>query len=432
MAYPLLKTKKIDRYLLVYYIILFLLTIFLTRPNVTYGGTIRLGYLALMILPFFISKKYSVAAFTAFVSISFNSFYPMLPSIYTPYILIALFLMYPIKNVCKNRLVILFIFIYFFIREYFYANYNVEFLVWSSVALMLSASVNTKEDIKHLAISFVAISLFLSLMFILYGSFFMTVYSVKDDLERVGWINQNLFGGIVGIGIIIAMYIMLNRTRLNIGKPIYIMCIATFVISYIALIMNASRGAIISVSLCSMLLIMTSKVKIKYVIALMALLSAFFIILYMNGYFELLIHRMQDDTFSTGGGRTEIWMEKLFAFDDTTIWEQLFGLGYNGSLSLGNIHLDTHNDFVTSLFAYGYIGLVLLGIFFIMPVIMVSKAERKTVYIFTLYLFIESFVLSPICRGYFTFTMFYVLILRIAYLSKSGITLTGGTSSQEG
>ena len=193
-------TTKKGKTLLGYYLSLFVLTIFLSRPNVAYGEVLRLGYLALLVIPLFVSKKYSIAAFTTFVGISFNSFYPMLPSIYTPYVLIAFTIMYPLAGIRMNRLTIPIIFLFFAIREYLCIDINIEFLVWGFVAIMLSTKINTEEDVKHLMISFIFVSFFLSFMLLLYASFFMSVYSIDDNLERVGWINQNLFGGTVGLG----------------------------------------------------------------------------------------------------------------------------------------------------------------------------------------------------------------------------------------
>lgn len=412
-------TTKKGKTLLGYYLSLFVLTIFLSRPNVAYGEVLRLGYLALLVIPLFVSKKYSIAAFTTFVGISFNSFYPMLPSIYTPYVLIAFTIMYPLAGIRMNRLTIPIIFLFFAIREYLCIDINIEFLVWGFVAIMLSTKINTEEDVKHLMISFIFVSFFLSFMLLLYASFFMSVYSIDDNLERVGWINQNLFGGTVGLGQILALYLLLNRKRFNINKYIQIFCIVTFAICYAALIINSSRGAIISVTLCSILFLCTSKVKVQYLLIAIIALFIFVVYLYNNGYFELLIYRMQDDTLETGGGRTEIFAEKLAAFFELPILEKLFGLGYENSIFLGSIKLDTHNDFATSLFAYGYIGLILFLTFILAPLFIVSRKCLRTICILLLYLILESALLSPIFRGYFLFTMFYVLLSRIAYLSKN-------------
>ena len=263
MEIKIASEKNNNKLLLGYYFVLFILTFFLSRPNVTYGETIRLGYLVLLVIPLFASKKYSIAAFTTFVGISFNSFYPMLPSIYTPYVLIAFIITYPLIGLRKNRFTIPIIFLFFVMRECLCPEINIEFLVWSFVAIMFSTKINTEEDVKHLIISFIAISFFLSCMLLLYGSFFLSVYSISDNLERAGWINQNIFGGTVGLGQILALYLLLNRKKLNINKSLQIFCMVTFAICYAALIINSSRGVIISVTLCSILFLCISKVKIQ-------------------------------------------------------------------------------------------------------------------------------------------------------------------------
>ena len=399
-----------------YYMLISLLTMYLTKPDFMLSGMYRAVYLIMVIFPLFFHRKYIPMIFTLFVGFSFASFYPLLPSVDYFYPLIVLVLYFCCLPKLNTLLIFFLLLIsYFFFIEAFSINSDYDFVIWITTALFLSELINTPNGLKKIVLAYVILSMMLSMLFIINFDYFASQY-MDSSLERSGWINPNVFGGIIGLGTVCSFYILLNRQFDN--RILRGIVLFTSILSCFVLIINASRGAIISTSIAILFLFLTSTVKLSYKFLFLLMLAVFIFALYNFGYFELLETRFMSDNTESGGGRLDIWNAKFDAFWNLPIVNRIFGVGYSNCLSLGGIYMDTHNDFLTALFAYGYIGLVLFSCLLFAPLFIAPKHLRKQIVVFEIFLCFESMVLSPMMRGYFVFLMFLFVLYHLSYIER--------------
>lgn len=404
---------------ILYYAVMLILTFVLTKPDVEYGMTFRVGYLAAISIPLLLNAKYIASFFLMFMGIAVTSFAPLPPT--APHyglLLLFLFLILKLDSAKQDGYKAFVMFFYFFVIEFLYVNPNINFLLWAVVAMGLSLFVKNMDDVNRIGVAFVIISLILSSLYIVYFNDFVEQYGAKeDDLQRASWINQNVYGGVVGCGFVCALYFLTNARKLNISRVIKYISLFAAIISFIALVLNASRGSIIASVISAIILLFTSNLKKINLLVILGLIVAFVVYLYNDGYFDLLIHRFNDDTMSTANGRTIIWQEKWQAFNQQPFYQQLFGIGYENCLNLG-LYFDTHNDFMTALYAYGYVGFVIFCVFVLMPFFYIHKSFRWILLAFWIFFVTELMVLSPIYRGLFVFNMFYVMMIKMVKFSQ--------------
>lgn len=141
---------------------------------------------------------------------------------------------------------------------------------------------NNEQNLKLLAFSFPVASLVLSLLFLLNQTYFMFSYST--EVERSGWINANQFGGIIGLGVIVGVALIIKQIKLNITFKETVLLLVCVVVSYIVVVLNASRGAFISTSLTSLILVFMSNIKNGYKILIIVALIFFAFLLWQSGF----------------------------------------------------------------------------------------------------------------------------------------------------
>lgn len=404
-----------------YYAIILLLTFWLSKPYAEYGLE-RYVYMLAVVAPLFFNKSYIALALPLFWGISQSSFTVLLPTNNVYILLVAVALCITELRITRQLMISLVSILYLLCIELFGIVPYFECAICGASAMFISLSVVSKQDIKKLGSAFGMMSLVLSILFLIYFEEFSDTYASVgfEQVERASWINANVFGGVIGIGMVSSIFLLTLSKEFIINNWHKLICIVTVLVSLVVLIMNASRGALIASVVSSLLLLTFSKLKKSYLLLIFLLLTIFVVVLYNAGYFELLELRTigDDNTTDTAGGRTEIWEAKLNAFTNLSIFQQCFGIGYDECVNLG-IYFDTHNDFVTALCAYGYIGFCLFIALLVYPLVIARKNKRLVVLSLLLFLILECFVLSPILRGYFIFFLFYVMILKFAVMSES-------------
>jgi O-antigen ligase len=200
--------------------------------------------------------------------------------------------------------------------------------------------------------------------------------------------------------------------ELNIGlKVVYITAI---VISLPTLLLNASRGAMLSVVCAFVFLSMFSKIKPWQKIGIVLMGAVGVIYLYNNQYFDLLLYRIENDS-GGGSGRTEIWEAKFRAFSQGNIAQILFGNGYYGGMTITGRYMGFHNDFVGFLVEYGIVGLCLLLYMLYYPIRMFFKrgiiqpdVMVIVFYLATCFITLEPFGLALL--PYYSFYMYALLL----------------------
>ena len=407
------------------YAVVLITMVFISKPEVEYGMTIRLLLFGAAMFPLLFSSKYIIFSFTCIYSINSTSFCRILPSdAYYYYILI--FIAFCICKRSNEMFKIMWKCGVAIIPFYFISLIHgdaQDFQLWWAVCLLFIPFLNNEQNLKLLAFSFPVASLVLSLLFLLNQAYFMFSYSV--EVERSGWINANQFGGIIGLGVVVGIALIIKQIKLNITFKETVLLLVCVVVSYIVVVLNASRGAFISTSLTSLIFVFMSNIKNGYKILIIVALIFFAFLLWQSGFFELLMFRMEADTASTAGSRSLIWAEKLDSFfNEGTPLQWLLGAGGRaGAEMLGhsrNIYnMSTHNDFVTVIVGFGipcflYYIYLLFYPYFNMP----KGHDRNVLGAFMIFLFLESSVLEPMFRGYVSYIMFYIFLFTYSHYMK--------------
>lgn len=403
---------------ILYYLLLSGLMFLLLRPGVHVASPIRIGLMFLALLPAFSRPEYLPFCMTCIVGISSNAFYDILPTSPGYYLIIILLLYVNYKKRSGFFLNAFGIYSVFLLFSLAHGDFPV-FLTWGLIAVILADFIKTRSDFGNLVIAFMIASFIPSLLFLMYQDFFNVDYGSMDEgLQRAYWMNTNRFGAAIAAGGVMAVaYIsgLLNVTR---TESLRILSIITIVLAIPTLVLNASRGAIFAFIIPSLIVFLLSEVKTVYKLTSFAIIALVLYHLYARtDMFELLIARMQDDTFETGGDRTTIWENKLSKFLEYDFATQFVGIGRSACVRLAG-YMSTHNDFLTAFIGYGYFGLFLFSILIAFPFIKAPKRSKKAVFVLSLYIVIECFVLEPIFRGYLFFLMFYIFTLKYALLER--------------
>lgn len=277
------------------------------------------------------------------------------------------------------------------------------------------------EVISMFSLVFALISLSLSIMFILADPSESRSYSYSG-LERVmAFADPNYYACTLGMGALTSVIEIFRPVK----KTIYLKAFYIFVtfFSFVILILNASRGGVLSFAVAAAVIVFFSRIGKKGKSATIVALGLLIVFIYENDYFALLEYRLQNDT---GGGshRTDIWMYKLTAFtQDSNFLHWLVGNGHNGGLAIGGSQfgygagkvLGFHNDFVAFLVDYGLIGLsFFVGFLYSMfRLARKNKSMRIFGYAALIFLIIQAMTLEPFTAGSLSIWIFsmYIMLL---------------------
>lgn len=408
--------------LFLYYFLIGLFTIFFACSGKELGSIGRVIYCSAIILPSIANIKLLSGALVCFWGISMCIFTPLFPST-TSIILLEIIVAIVISPRHLDLRVHKFFFIicvsYFCLNDVLHASlnyvYNLELGIF--VAILLSFCISKRKDVEMLALGFCFMSIFISVIFLLTYKQFLHEYAL-NGIERSSWINPNYLGGHLSLGIVSGLWLMFYGYSL-VRKKIYrLIIILGLLICIVALGMNASRGSILACSLPFLWFLWTSRIQKKTKIGVILLNICFIIFLLSSNYIELLIYRFGSDDATTGNGRTIIWVSKINEFlSSDNLMNLLFGIGQDACREIA-VNIATHNDFVTSFIAYGFIGIVLFILFIALPIIISNKQNRKQIIGLSLFLCIECFVLEPIYRGYYVFIIYYLFIYKLSQIDK--------------
>lgn len=275
------------------------------------------------------------------------------------------------------------------------------------------AMMSAKHDDSTIwgAYAFIIASIIVSIVYTLNFSTYAEKYNTISEVMRSYYIDPNYQGGAIGMGLIFAIYLLLNKKADALW--LRILCIVGIIVPMVTLFTLASRGALLAVVFASALLFVASdaKMNIKVVaIGVGVLLVAY---AYSNHYMDLLIVRMQEKSMATGSSRTFIWASKLNAFSrDNNLLHWLFGIGRMNSLKLGEYHLDYagaafHNQYLAMLVNYGLVGFFGFISLMALPIVRAAKEKKVIVSILILYLATICMTLEPLTTAFPAFYLFY-------------------------
>ncbi|MBR3830019.1 MAG: O-antigen ligase family protein [Muribaculaceae bacterium] len=423
-----MKNKKQNIFIPIYYAILVLIMMSRKDAASEPSMVLRLAFMAAVVFPAVLFKNVSYpAVITLFYTLASQGFaYSYMPytySIYAWVTLVIVLFFYKVKIENLSNIPKFFIFFTFYILavDFITSVSNVEanvfqniFYDFFSIILFLIIIAKDKEKtLTQLPLSFAVITIVLSYLFLANRNEFIS--ETVGGMERSGWVDPNYFGTIIGIGTTISFMKLFSKEwkELNIGlKVVYITAI---VISLPTLLLNASRGAMLSVVCAFVFLSMFSKIKLWQKIGIVLIGAVGIIYLYNNQYFDLLLYRIENDS-GGGSGRTEIWEAKLRAFSQGNIAQILFGNGYYGGMTITGRYQGFHNDFVGFLVEYGIVGLCLLLYMLYYPIRMFFKRGiiQPDVMVIVFYLVACFITLEPFGLAMLPYYSFYMYALLLS------------------
>lgn len=291
------------------------------------------------------------------------------------------------------------------------------------LCILFFVCMEKKEEVgnRFLPYSFILISLTISYWALFCPEAQIKSYNRVGDMEQTGWMDPNYLSAILGTGLIVSIRELLSGDKKLLGKVVLII---TTIASVFALLQLASRGIILAVLGSILVLISFSRINLWVKTTVFVVAAAFVVFLYSNGYFDFVLARFEADDGS-GSHRTEIWMSKLNAFfNSKNPLHWLFGIGQSEGMKLGEYFglsvngLSTHNDFVSVLIYYGFIGVILLFAVIAYPLRICSKQIRPQIVALLCYLLMCSMSIEPLAQGSLVYLSFFFYIIQLARQSR--------------
>lgn len=414
-----------ERRLYRYYFLLLIVLCSWVSPTLAPPMPLRLVYLIALVLPAILKAPQMLvpvlACFTALGTYGIScSYMPTEKWIYLLIIAASLFIVSSRLKSCQRPPII---FVVFCLYVCFIDLVNGEELVnidYSLLIVLISfffVSKNGSEKYSYI-LAFMIITIILSIFFFTYGQ--SSAIEVSETGRR-SWIDPNYFGNVCGMGVVLAYNIVVNKLAPN--KFFNKIAIFTIPLGMLLVVMNASRGAFLSMGVAIVVITMFSKIKFKQKIGIAVLVALGVLVMYSLGAFDLLSERLMDED-DTGNGRTLIWEAKMLGYMSGNTCEKFFGIGYKEGFFLaipGGFGF--HNDYLAFLVDYGVVGLILFLGIIVYPLKLVANIPSKRPIVISLLVFILicSMTLEPFTLGNLTYWYFYMLIVLFARWDKTAI-----------
>ncbi len=409
----------------IYYSVLTLVFFFEMQPNVSMSMTMRYVFFAAIFLPVLLRIKFFVPVFVFFMTASLHSFTPVLPTFSVFHLGLVVIALFISKNKKVNLLPFV-VLVAFVLLDVFYGN-NAEWSLWIFVVFLVSLLICDRNDINNAVVAFMLASVFLALLYIVnYEAFEWTRHTTEDDYSTSGWTNHNKYDSTLGCGALLAVatffgFFLENRRNLLFK----IIAAASVVLTVIVMLMDVSRGAIVSFCGGVFVLILMSKTKPKTkLITIVSLLIIVAVSLSFSST-DYLMSRFSEDNVATAGNRLEIWDVKFsLFFSDLDFRKLFFGIGWNDCRKLG-VNISTHNDWITAFIAFGVVGLFL---YMSLYLLLFRKTGLKNAAVLSVmaFLFLESMVVEPFFRGNAQMALLYIIALKYASVRKVSRQYTKG------
>ena len=411
--------------LVLYYLFMFVLQTPLLGSISVPPMPIRLGYLLLLVVPICrYDKSYlPIVVFAAYSISKFGTAITLMPTEIWFYPPIFMLLMIPFNN--KGGLYkkmsypssVLILSILILIVDYVTTQSVHDdfccFLILGLLSYFCFPKIDNDVYFDIFSFMFVIVSVILSLELLFAGNQFVESYG-NTDISRVVWADPNYLGGVIGMGAITSVVLLIRykSTIIKIGVSIALMIIV------MALVKNSSRGALLA-AICGVSLILMGRgFKIWQKIIIIAIAVGFIVLLYNNGYFELLAYRLDNDT-GGGSGRSGIWEKKLAVyFNDSSVFQMIFGRGYDNGIAAGFSYKKAfHNDFIAFLVEYGLIGFMAFVYMLIYPM-KCTHLKDSIVLGGTAFLMINCMTLEPFTLGMSIYYFFWLYIFMYANMYR--------------
>lgn len=404
--------KISNKFLYVYYGLIAIVLVATAFLRYEVPGLLSYLTVLLLLIPLFLRSDNALFVLTLFLL-----FGPQLnDSFFNPHTLQLLSILYPVfyAIVFRQQLffkvnILVFVILYFVFAHLFIGD-DGSYLVSITVVLFLGSLVTNRNHYTQMAYAFVVSSLICSIYCYASLSSFAVGYIESQIEEKAFDHNANRMGCTIALGVMAAIMLLTNIIQGINTKGQKILVASGLVSSVIALGLLGSRGALLSCTASSLLLFFLSPQKLKFKTQWLLLMLLVLSILYLIGIFDFIIYRLTEDEGSANmSGRPDIWAMKLAYFDQLDSFSKIFGIGKTACFNIG--YFSTHNDFLTALIAYGYIGAILF-IFAILFPLLYAKKNKIMVAAMLVFIIGECCVLEPVFRGYYNVMFFYLFVFK--------------------
>lgn len=417
-----------NRLLYIYYLALILVLALYTNMSSSPNMMIRFGYLTAMIIPLVNRVEWFPAIIICALGISKSTFaFPFMPTDIAYYVVLTL--SFAFLAIYRRNLVLGLHPLFYFAFAYIALNdislqgelSQMSIMFFLCILLYLCVFDNLDVVCQLLPLSFIFISLTISYWTIFCPEAQINSYNKAGDMEQIGWSDPNYLSIVLGMGLVIAVRDLFKGGN----KLVYTSLLGIAVlVSTIAMLILASRGAIISATLAITAFFVFSKAGKRTKIIAIVVAALFIVFLYTNQYIDFVMARIEAED-GTANQRTIIWQSKIndfFLLDNPFSW--IFGVGQSEGFKLGKylgrslIGMSTHNDFLSVLIYYGFIGVLLFISVITYPLRICTKEDRPQIIILLAYLLICSMTIEPLAHGNFVYWGFLLYIIVLARYSQ--------------
>lgn len=406
-------------YLILHFICLSWINIDLVAPS----NILRVIVTAAVFVPLIKNFWLAPSVFILFVGLRFNSVSPFgyIPQSWFIYECIIIFIailhciLYKNKSLLSLSRSQLLLLLFVVLVDIINFQLHIEFYAFILLLFIFYNAIKSEKALNVSLLSFVILTITLSIYYFVFAEQFAEQFYRTEDVSRSTWLDPNYFGILLGCGIIISSAYLFSNTKLNqIYKILFIICC---VLGYIVIILQASRGATLAVSVTVAFFVLFSGQNIYRKILFILFLLAGVVFLYNNGYFQLLEMRtLNDDT--GGSGRLEIWSDKINDWIKTPF--QFLGCGYQSSIyNFAPLKTDCHNEIISILINYGLAGVLIM----IVSVYKLLFRPSKILFVWggIIYILLAFATLSPISvpMGWIATPFLLLLLYKYKQLANS-------------
>lgn len=389
----------------------------------------RLAITAGVFLPLIKYFWMAPAVIILFAGLRFNSVAPFgyVPSSWYIYEYLILFVATLHATLYKNHKIFKFnnnqvvLFIFLFLVDLINLQPFTKIFLFALMLFVLYNGIQDKKAFNLAVLSFVILSITLSLYYFVFAKEFAITYYGSHE-ERATWVDPNYFGIVLGCGVILSsayIYRSINVKINAIYKGIFITCI---ILGIMVIALQASRGAMLAVVIAISIQLLFSKTKFYIKLFLIAITIIGTVYLFQSDYFNLLLERIAEDD-GTGSGRSKIWIRKLNDWSSHLI--NLLGGGFQASIDkFQPIKADCHNEYVSILLNYGVTGILIL----LLSVYKICRIVKNRFFIWSVatYILIAFMTLSPIScvTGWIACPFLILLLYKFIALDKREVYIS--------
>lgn len=412
--------KKFDKdiYYILYWLALGIIISLWTEPETFPPMMYRLGMIGAIFAPVLF-----VPRFIPFVSVFFlleNQLlctkYTYLPSELMPFVGIMVFCIVCARRNLFTKEKLIFVPLFAMVLHWLYADLCVNGTIGTYIekcipALLIALYVKEKQEIHYLSAALILVCTFLAIYYFLLFDKFLILFYTDAKLERSGWSDPNYFASTLGVGYVVCLMYLSDVLKSKIKvffKPFLILCCICIAV---AIVMTASRGGFISISLATLVTILVSNATKKWRMLSIAVIVMVLYVMLLNGMFEVLLFRFfEQGNMDTAGERTYIW--NLFAerIQYVDKFGFLFGFGF-GHRFIMTDGWDMHNEFLSIFADYGVMGEVLF-LTVLIALVAYNRYNWKALIIPLVFFFLACMSVSPFQYPYISIFLVFIILVQ--------------------